>query len=130
MHQQPQSERQFRLLLGACGGRCRRVGMHEAPAHARHFSGAPGEHELRGSPGPSIIGAPRNRWSEPGPRNWQDDTSLKVTVECAAVARATGRQLSRLVGGRPQFTTMRCWFDDSSKARKPPCAFWLTPTGG
>ena len=55
---------------------------------------------------------------------------MNVTVECAAVARATGRQLSRLVGGNPQFTTIRCWFEESSNDRKPACASWLTPTGG
>ena len=41
-------------------------------------------------------------------RKRHDEESLNTTVECAAVARATCRQVSRLVPGRPQFTTMRC----------------------
>ncbi len=56
--------------------------------------------------------------------------SLNVTVECAAVARATWRQVSRPVAGRPQLTTMRCVPCDNSNDRQPACASWLTLNGG
>ena len=55
---------------------------------------------------------------------------MNVTVECAAVARATCRQLSRLVAGRPQLTTMRCCLAESSNDRQPAWASWLTAIGG
>ena len=63
-------------------------------------------------------------------RKRHDDVSLKVTVECAAVARATCRQFSRLVAGRPQLTTRRCCLPDSSNDRQPACASWLAGSGG
>ena len=55
---------------------------------------------------------------------------MKVTVECAAVARATCRQLSRLVAGNPQLTTIRFCRVDSSNDRQPACASVLTAIGG
>src|SRR5438093_1052367 len=123
------SKLQFRLLAAATrqGGA---VAAHEGPAHARHLAGRARDDGLDAAAGPWMTGAPGRRWSDPGPRNGQDDTSWNVTVECAAVARATGRQLSRLVGGSPQFTTIRCWLDESSNERKPAWASWLTSTGG
>ena len=48
-----------------------------------------------------------------------EDSSQNVTVEWAAVARATCLQLSRFVAGSPQLTTMRWAFDDNSNARQP-----------
>ena len=59
-----------------------------------------------------------------------DEVSLKVAVECAAVPRATCRQLSRPVPVNPQLTTMRCIFADSSNDRQPAWASWLTDSGG
>src|SRR5258705_10899865 len=61
---------------------------------------------------------------------WQDDTSLNVTVEWAAVERATCRQLSRLVAGSPQLTTIRFCRVDSSNDRQPACASVLAAIGG
>ena len=55
---------------------------------------------------------------------------MKVTVECAAVARATCRQLSRLVAGNPQLVTMRWPSFDNSKASALACASWLSASGG
>ena len=58
--------------------------------------------------GPPTIGVPCSmRLIAPASMKRHDDVSLKVTVECAAVARATCRQFSRLVAGTPQLTTMR-----------------------
>ncbi len=59
-----------------------------------------------------------------------DDVSLNVTVECAAVARATCRQFSRPMVGSPQLTMMRCCLTDSSNDRQPAWASWLTVIGG
>ena len=59
-----------------------------------------------------------------------EEVSLRVAVECAAVARATCRQLSRLVAGRPQLTTMRYCLVESSNDRQPAWASWLTGIGG
>src|SRR5258707_6348516 len=80
--------------------------------------------------GPLTIGVPSRRLNEPPSRKRHDDVSLNTTVECAAVARATCRQVSRLVVGRPQFTTMRCNPCDSSNDRQPACASLLTLIGG
>ena len=62
--------------------------------------------------------------------NRHDDVSLNVTVECAAVARATCRQFSRPMAGSPQLTMMRCCLTDSSNDRQPAWASWLTVSGG
>ena len=70
------------------------------------------------------------RANAPDSRKRHDDVSLNVTVECAAVARATCRQVSRFIAGRPQLTTSRCCFHDSSNDRQPACASWLTAIGG
>ena len=78
-----------------------------------------------------MIGVPCSmRLIGPDSTKRHDDTSLKVAVECAAVARATCRQLSRPVAGRPQLTTMRLSLADSSNDRQPACASWLTGSGG
>ena len=45
--------------------------------------------------GPLTIGVPSRRLNEPPSRKRHDDVSLNVTVECAAVARVTWRQVSR-----------------------------------
>ena len=82
------------------------------------------------SVGPLTIGVPSRRLNEPPSRNRDDEVSLNTTVEWAAVARATCRQVSRLVAGRPQFTTMRCNPCDSSNDKQPACASWLTLIGG
>ena len=70
------------------------------------------------------------RLTAPDSMNRHDDVSLNVTVECAAVARATCRQLSRPIAGSPQLTTMRCCLADSSNDRQPAWASWLTAIGG
>ena len=54
-----------------------------------------------------MIGAPSRGFSDSEVRKRHEEVSLNITVECAAVARATWRQVSRLVSGRPQLTTMR-----------------------
>ena len=60
-----------------------------------------------------------------------EDVSLNVTVECAAVARASCRQFSRPVAGMPQLTTMRlCFGDENSNDRQPACASRLISIGG
>src|SRR5258708_12576458 len=68
------------------------------------------------------------RLIEPDSTKWHDETSLKVTVEWAAVARATCRQLSRLVDGKPQLTTIRFCRADSSNHRQPAFASVLSAT--
>src|SRR5262249_58490760 len=80
--------------------------------------------------GPATIGTPSRRCSEPEASRRHEEESFNVTVEWAAVARASWRQLSRLVAGSPQFTTMRCCCAESSKERQPACASWLSPIGG
>ena len=76
--------------------------------------------------GPPTIGVPWSmRLIAADSMKRQDDVSLRVAVECAAVARATCRQLSRLVAGRPQLTTMRYCLLESSNDRQPACASWL-----
>src|SRR5256885_4564375 len=54
-------------------------------------------------------------FSDSDVRKRQEEVSLNTTVECAAEARATWRQVSRLVSGRPQLTTMRWYLDDRSE---------------
>ena len=49
-----------------------------------------------------------------------DDASLNVTVECAAVARASCRQFSRPIAGIPQLTTIRlCLGEENSNDKHP-----------
>src|SRR5260370_24346780 len=60
----------------------------------------------------------------------QEDVSLNVTVECAAVVRATCRQPSRPATGNPQLTTMRFCLVESSNDTQPAWACWLTAIGG
>src|SRR5262245_18073217 len=82
------------------------------------------------SVGPARFGAPSSAYRDSAVRKRHDEVSLKVTVECAAVARATWRQVSRLVAGTPQFTTMRWLRADSSNDRHPACASLLIESGG
>src|SRR5262249_8316068 len=70
------------------------------------------------------------RLTGPASINRHDDVSLSVTVECAAVVRATCRQPSRLATGSPQLTTIRFCLAESSNDRQPACASWLTAIGG
>ena len=78
-----------------------------------------------------MIGMPCSmRLIEPDSIKRADDISLKVTVECAAVARATCRQLSRLVAGSPQLIRMRLRRVENSNERQPACASWLTASAG
>ncbi len=82
-----------------------------------------GSRSIAISCGPPIIGVPASmRLSGPDSMKRQEEVSLNVAVEWAAVARATCRQLSRLVTGNPQLTTIRCCRDDSSNDRQPACA--------
>ena len=77
------------------------------------------------------MGVPNSmRLSGPESTKRHDDVSLSVTVECAAVARATCRQPSRLVDGNPQLTTIRLCLAESSNDRQPAWASWLTGIGG
>src|ERR1700730_12870875 len=81
--------------------------------------------------GPLTIGIPLSkRLMGPDSTNRQDEASLKVTVEWAEVARATCRQLSRLVADNPQLTTIRFCRVDSSNDRQPAFASVLTAIGG
>src|SRR3989442_14503185 len=81
--------------------------------------------------GPPTIGVPSSmRRIAADSMKRQDDVSLRVAVECAAVARATCRQLSRLVAGRPQLTTRRYCLLENSNDRQPACASWLAGIGG
>src|SRR5258708_39263207 len=81
--------------------------------------------------GPLTIGTPLSkRLMGPDSTNRHDEASLKATVEWAAVERATCRQLSRLVAGKPQLTTIRFCRVDSSNERQPACAPMLTAIGG
>src|ERR1700704_3761189 len=81
--------------------------------------------------GPPMIGMPCNmRLIEPDSTKRADDASLKVTVEWAAVERATCRQLSRLDAGKPQLTTIRLSLAESSNDRQPACASWLSANAG
>src|SRR6202795_69295 len=83
------------------------------------------------SRGPLMIGEPESsRRNGTDSRKRHDEASLNVTVECAAVARATCRQVSLLTAGKPQLTTSRCAFHDNSNDRQPACASWLSATGG
>src|SRR5260370_22099958 len=70
------------------------------------------------------------RMAGPAWINRHDDVSLSVTVECAAVVRATCRQPSRLASGSPQLTTIRFCLAESSNDRQPAWASWLTAIGG
>src|SRR4030088_2070370 len=80
--------------------------------------------------GPAVMGVPNSRRNGPDSRNWHDDESLNVTVECAAVARATWRQLSLPAAGSPQLTTMRWCLAEISIARQPACASADRSIGG
>src|ERR1700688_1249268 len=80
--------------------------------------------------GPAAIGVPNRRRKVPDSRNWQDDESLNVTVECAAAARAPWREFSLPVPGRPQLTMMRWCLAEISKDRQPACASDDTSIGG
>src|SRR6185436_8768019 len=82
------------------------------------------------SAGPERIGAASRGLSDSDVRKRQDEVALNTTVECAAEARATWRQVARLVSGGPQLTTMRWYFEDSSNERQPACASWLIGNGG
>ena len=53
-----------------------------------------------------------------------------MTVECAAVARATWRQVSLSVIGRPQLTMMRWCLAEISNDRHPAWASDETAIGG
>ena len=66
----------------------------------------------------------------PDSTNRHDEASLNATVEWAAVERATCRQLSRLVAGNPQLTTIRFCRVDNSNDRQPAWASVLTASGG
>ena len=56
---------------------------------------------------------------------------MTVTVECAGVARASGRHSSRAIAGIPELTTMRlCFGDENSNDRQPACASRLDSIGG
>src|SRR5262249_57908779 len=93
--------------------------------------GVPGSLSMRTSRGPEMMGVPPNICRiESDPRKRHEDRSLSVTVECAGVARAICRQFSLLTAGRPQLTTNRCCFHDSSNDRQPACASWLISIGG
>src|SRR5579883_2862277 len=80
--------------------------------------------------GPADIGVPNRRRNAPDSMNWHEDESLNVTVECAAVARATWRQFSLPAAGRPQLTTMRCCLAEISNDRQPACPSDDTSIGG
>src|SRR4051794_22986578 len=81
--------------------------------------------------GPLTISEPCNsRFIAENSTNWHDEVLSQTSVECAAVLRANTRQLSRPVAGMPQLVTIRFSPDDSSNAREPACASWLTPGGG
>src|SRR4030081_2676644 len=82
------------------------------------------------SDGPDKIGAPSSGRSDSDARKRHEEVSLNTTVECAAEARATWRQVSRLVARRPQFTTMRCWRDEHSNDRHPEWPSALIESGG
>ena len=56
---------------------------------------------------------------------------MNVTVECAGVPRANGRQSSRAVCGMPQFTTIRLPLGvENSNDKKPAWASRLISIGG
>src|SRR3954464_2782610 len=82
------------------------------------------------SVGPERIGAPSSCLSDSEVRKRHEEVSLNTTVECAPEARATWRQVSRRVSGRPQLTSMRWYFEDNSNERQPACASWLIASGG
>ncbi len=59
-----------------------------------------------------------------------EEVSLSVAVECAAVARASGRNSAAPYVSTPQLT-MKCWRpDDISNDRQPACAALDTSIGG
>src|ERR1700747_3235247 len=78
----------------------------------------------------AIVAPPNTRRNARESRKRHEEESLNVTVECAAVARATCRQLSRPAAGIPQFTMMRCSLLENSKARQPAWPSALTSSGG
>src|ERR1051326_2806801 len=78
-----------------------------------------------------MIGIPdSSRFTGPLSRNSHEERSFNVAVECAGVARATCRHVSRVTFGSPQLTISRCCFQHISNDRQPACASWLTVTGG
>src|SRR5690349_1123923 len=82
--------------------------------------------------GPPTIGEPPSmRRNVANSTKRADDTSLNVTVECAAVARAIGRQFSRPIAGTPQLTMIRLWLgEENSNDRHPAWASRLISIGG
>ena len=97
----------------AVGGKPQRALMHDAEAIRIAVVRRAQDQAVRGPgarPARRTAGHDRRteqRFSDSAVRKRHDEVSLKVTVECAAVARATWRQVSRLVAGSPQLTTMR-----------------------
>src|ERR1700722_8400452 len=81
--------------------------------------------------GPLTIGMPLSmRLMAADSTNRHEEASLRVTVEWAAVERATCRQLSRLVAGNPQLTTIRFCRVESSNDRQPAWGSVVTALGG
>ena len=114
---------------GAVGSQRQHALMHDAEAigiavmgRAQHngvvaiFAASPAT-----LPGPPSIGEPPStRRNVATSTKRAEEVSLNVTVECAAVARASCRQSSRPTDGMPQFTTMRlCFGDENSNDRQP-----------
>src|SRR5262249_56002632 len=71
--------------------------------------------------GPPTIGEPPSmRRKVANSTKRAEDASLNITVECAAVARAIGRQFSRPIAGMPQLTMIRlCLGEENSKDSHP-----------
>src|SRR5436305_13735547 len=82
--------------------------------------------------GPPTIGEPPSmRRNVVSSIKRADDASLNVTVECAAVARAIGRQFSRPIAGMPPLTMMRLGFgEENSNDKHPAWASRLISMGG
>src|ERR1700722_11969981 len=80
---------------------------------------------------PSIGEPPSTRRNVASSTKRAEDVLLNVTVECAAVARASSRQFSRPVGGMPQLTMTRlCFGEENSNDRQPAWASRLISIGG
>src|SRR5208282_2867834 len=80
--------------------------------------------------GPDRISSANQFWTPAWALKRQDETSLMVTVECAAVVRALARRSGRRGPGLPQLTTTLSVSSENSKARQPAWASRENRGGG
>src|SRR6185369_12964471 len=80
--------------------------------------------------GPAVSGAPSKALTPCEVLKRADDVSLMVAVECAAVARVSGRNSKSPNVSTPELTMKFARPDDISNDRQPACARLETSEGG